>query len=163
MGVIFYIAEGEIEERFFDFLKHGGFIRPGRFKKFNLTQNDLKDNSNILTTKVKQIFCILDTDCVDMEKLFNNISKLEKICGNNVQMLIQNKNFEGELRYMLDCNDLFNFFKLPHHTTKDLKKYLAQDVDYSKFLSKDNLLRYCCRPNESIHHKNIIHFKEILK
>lgn len=145
---ILYIAEGEIEERFINFLSQNNFIQSGRCLKFNLMQNYLKDNSNILRLRKDKIYCILDTDVLladNITKLICNLKKLRNACGNNVCLLIQNKNFEDELKFILNCSNLGKFFHLPYNTTKDLKEYLAQDVDYQKIISKENLSRYCNR------------------
>lgn len=150
MAKILYIAEGEIEERFITFLVQNDFIQCGRFLKFNLMQNRLKDSNNILRSKKDKIYCFLDADLVSPDNISNlifNSKKIMTICKNNVFFLIQNKNFEDELKFLLDCNDLGNFFKLPHNTTKDLKTYLAQTVNYKKIISKKNLIRYCSRYN----------------
>ena len=48
MDKVLYIGEGEIEERFFDFLNQNDFIQPGRFRKFNLMQEKLSGVSDIL-------------------------------------------------------------------------------------------------------------------
>lgn len=148
MNEILYIAEGEIEERFINFLTRNSLIRLGRFKKFNLMQEKLKNSSNILTKKVSAVYCILDTDVVKPENITTldfNLKKLAEICPKCVFCLVQNKNFEDELKFILDCRDLGIFFKLPHNTTSNLKTYLAQKVNYSKYVSRENLIRYCSR------------------
>lgn len=148
MAKVLYIAEGEIEGRFINFLKQADLIQTGRFKKFNLMQNQLKDSSNILTQKFDDIYCILDTDLAAPDNIDNLVFNLKKLAGlhpKSVFCLVQNKNFEDELKFLLDCGDLGKFFKLPHNTTKDLKTYLAQSVNYEKFISKENLIRYCSR------------------
>jgi hypothetical protein len=139
MPKILYIAEGEIEERFIKFLVQNDFIQCGVFLKFNLMQNRLKDSSNILRSKKDKICCVLDTDLVQPANISNlifNLKKLNVICKNNTFVLVQNKNFEDELKFLLNCNDLTKFFKLPYNTVKDLKEYLAQTVNYKKIISK---------------------------
>lgn len=148
MSKILYIAEGEIEERFINFLKQNALIKSGRFKKFNLMQEKLKNNNSILTKKVTTVYCILDTDITTPENistLIFNLNKLAEVCLRHVFCLVQNKNFEDELKFILNCHDLGAFFKLPHNTTKDIKTYLAQAVNYSRHISRTNLNRYCSR------------------
>ena len=99
MSKILYIAEGEIEKRFIDFLKHEEFIVAGRFAKFNLMQDKLKESNDILTRKMDKIFCILDTDVVNISNLLFNLKKLADICPKNIFTLIQNRNFEDETNY----------------------------------------------------------------
>ena len=148
MNSTLYIAEGEIEGRFINFLIQTALVRPGRFKKFNLMQEKLKDSNIILMKKVSAVYCILDTDVASSENiavLVFNLGKLAEICRKRVFCLIQNKNFEDELKFILNCRDLGAFFKLSHNTTKDLKTYLAQTVNYSKRISRENLIRYGSR------------------
>lgn len=151
MDKILYIAEGEIEQRFFDFLKRNDFIQPGRFKQFNLMQNELSDSHDILKSNMGKIYCVLDTDCADeinFHTLEHNVKMLRRICPKNVFLLIQHKNFENELSYVLECKNLCRRFNLKYNTEKDLKRYLAQSVIYSGVISKENLTRYCRRPEE---------------
>lgn len=149
---VIYIMEGEIEMKFFEFLQQKDFIEPGLLQIHNLMQAKIKDGQNILKfNNVWKVYCILDTDCVDVNNLNTlifNLKKLEQICRKNVFLLIQNKNFEQELSYILSCNNLCKLFKLKDKTRKDLKKHLAQNVDYSKLVTIINLARYCCRPDE---------------
>lgn len=164
MTRILYIAEGEIEERFFDFLKVSDFICSGRFKKFNLMQEKLSGASDIWKKIMDKVYCVLDTDCIEkvnFETLVYNIGLLKRICPRNIFLLIQNKNFENELSYVLECKNLCERFKLKHSTQSDLKRHLAQSVSYSRIVSKENLVRYCRRPEEfkaelkNRHHKSL--------
>ena len=157
MTKILYIGEGEIEERFFDFLKRNNFIQLSLFKKFNLMQEKLSDSNDLLKKIKDKVYCVLDTDCIEttnFDTLLHNVKMLRSICPRNIFLLIQNKNFEDELLYVLDCKNLCDKFNLKHGTQKDLKKHLAQSVSYSRIISKKNLVRYCRRPEE---------FKEELK
>lgn len=169
-----YIGEGEIEERFIKFLNQNDFIQTGIFRKFNLIQDKFSSIS-ILYKNAKKVFCILDTDQIaasSFSVLAHNIKMLKSICGGRVFLLIQNKNFEDELLYVLDCKNLCTKFDLPHKTHKDLKKYLAQSVRYDQFITKENLARYCQRPdtfkaelknqNVKIDEKSIILFESCI-
>lgn len=151
MTKVLYIGEGEIEERFFDFLNQNDFIQPGRFRKFNLMQKILSGASELLKNKMDKVYCVLDTDCIEatnFDTLIQNIKLLKRICPRNIFLLIQNKNFEDELLYVLDCKNLCDKFNLKHSTQKDLKKHLAQSVSYGRIISKKNLVRYCRRPED---------------
>ena len=82
MTRILYIAEGEIEERFFDFLKVSDFICSGRFRKFNLMQEKLSGASDILKKIMGKVYCVLDTDCIEatnFDTLIQNIKLLKRI------------------------------------------------------------------------------------
>ena len=151
MAKVLYIGEGEIEERFFDFLNQNDFIQPGRFRKFNLMQKILSSASELLKKKMDKVYCVLDTDCIEainFDTLIQNINLLKRICPVNIFLLIQNKNFEDELLYVLVCKNLCDKLNLKHSTQKDLKKHLAQSVSYSRIISKENLVRYCRRPED---------------
>ena len=151
MTKVLYIGEGEIEERFFDFLNQNNFIQLGRFRKFNLMQEKLSGASDILKKIMDKVYCVLDTDCIEkvnFDTLVYNIGLLKRICPRNIFLLIQNKNFEDELSYVLECKNLCEKFKMKHSTQSDLKRHLAQSVSCSRIISKNNLVRYCRRPEE---------------
>ena len=151
MSTVFYIVEGEIEKRFIQALQQMSWIQIGRVLKFNLMQEILKDTNNILTRKIHKIYCIIDTDCAEtsnIEKLCFNLKKLRSICQNNIFCLVQNKSFEDELKYLLDCNDLAKVFKLKYNSLKDIKTYLSQTVKYEGYITKENLVRYCSRSED---------------
>lgn len=151
MNNILYIAEGETEERFIKFLTQNDFIRAGKFKKFNLMQDKLTDRNSILASKVSGVYCILDTDLIspdNVSNLFFNLKKLKGICRNGIFSLIQNKNFEDELKFVFCCKDLGKLFNLTHNTTKDLKLFLTQKVNYKNYITEEKLQRYCSRPQD---------------
>lgn len=151
MTKILYIAEGKIEEKFFDFLKVSDFICSSCFRKFNLMQKRLSGSSDILKNNMGKVYCVLDTDCIEkanFDTLVYNVGLLRRICPKNIFLLIQNKNFEDELSYVLECKNLCERFKLKHSSQKDLKRHLARSVSYVGIVSKENLVRYCRRPEE---------------
>ena len=114
-------------------------------------QEKLSGASDILKKIMDKVYCVLDTDCIEkvnFETLVYNIGLLKRICPRNIFLLIQNKNFEDELSYMLECKNLYEKFKMKHSTQSDLKRHLAQSVSYSRIISKNNLVRYCRRPEE---------------
>ena len=59
--------------------------------------------------------------------------------------MIQNKNFEDELKYVLQCNNLGQYFGLKNKTVTDVKRFLADKVNYEKCVTKATLPRYCSR------------------
>ena len=123
----------------------------GRFRKFNLMQDKLSSSSDLLKKIMDKVYCVLNTDCVaatNFRTLAHNVKLLKSICPVNIFLLIQNKNFEDELSYVPECNNLCDKFNLKHSSQKDLKRHLAQSVSYSKIVSKENLTRYCRRPDE---------------
>ena len=145
---VLYIAEGETEEKFIKYLIGDKFIQMGQFKKFNLMQNKLQKNNSLLAKKRDKILAIIDTDCLEAEnidRLISNISLLKLLCSTKLYILVQNKNFEGELRYILNHKNLNEYFGLKNKTFRDLKVFLAQSVNYKNHISSDNIKRYCCR------------------
>ena len=147
MNKVLYIAEGETEERFVKYLTSNDIIMAGRFAKFNLMQDKMKNTNNILTRTFEKVCGIIDTDCMEIEnldKLIHNVDKLKYICP-KIYILVQNKNFEGELRYILNHKNLNEYFGLKNKTSRDLKVFLAQSVNYKNHISSDNIKIYCCR------------------
>lgn len=152
MSKILYIAEGETEERFIKFLTQNDFIQPGRFKKFNLMQKKIQSSDSLLSKRVDKIYCILDTDVKskdNVETLLFNLKKLKGISSgaDSILSLIQCDNFEDELAFVFSCSDLGKFLKVPHNTKKDLKTFLAQKIMYNNYITRENLIRYCTRPD----------------
>jgi hypothetical protein len=150
MSRLLYIVEGEIEENFINQLKKMDLIKPGRVKKFNLMQKILKENDDVLTNRYDYVIGIIDTDCCGQSNcrvLSNNVKQLKFI--GKVRIMIQNKNFEDELKNMLE-NNFGIYFNLKRNTVKDIKKYLAQDVSYQRCKRKDIFLRYCTKNDEFI-------------
>lgn len=148
MNKVLYLAEGEIEKYFLEYLKKESLIVPGKFSKFNLMQDVLKATDRILTNRVDKVFCILDTDCVDiifLENLRKNFKSLGEISKSKIRLLIQKENFEGELKFIFETNDLGKFFGLKNRTDADVKRHLAGEVNYSKYITKEKLRRYCSR------------------
>lgn len=145
-----YIVEGEIEERFLQQLKQLGLVVPGKVFTFNLMQKQLKHTSNILAFKnYSAIYCVIDTDVVDkgnIENLVQNI-KLLKTIG-KPRILVQNKNFEDELMRILELPNIAALGKLlcaKQNDVRWVKRFLSQNIDYSKHINRDNIVRYCSR------------------
>lgn len=145
-----YIVEGEIEERFLQQLKQLGLVVPGKVFTFNLMQKQLKHTSNILAFKnYSAIYCVIDTDVVDkgnIENLVQNI-KLLKTIG-KPRILVQNKNFEDELMRILELPSIAALGKLLGSKQNDVrwvKRSLSQNIDYSKHINRDNIVKYCSR------------------
>ncbi|WP_418808729.1 hypothetical protein [Phascolarctobacterium faecium] len=148
-----YIVEGDIEEKFLYYVQPKlSTSRLGKIRQFNLMQNKLSNSNNILNQKYSSIFCIIDTDCITnthLDTFIYNI-KLLKTIG-SVTIFVQNKNFEDELLYVLNCKTIstlcqaLNLHK-PKNTKVDLKKHLSQKEQY-QFITKQHLKKYCSRPS----------------
>ncbi len=146
-----YIVEGEIEERFFDFIIQNDYIAPGRITIFNLMQDELRETNAIFTKRIGKVFAILDTDKTGIDNLMtleHNVSMLKTVCQKHLSLLIQNQNFEDELRYMLSCQSLQALCQklgIRHCTRTDVKTFLSQSVHYKQLISTKQLQRYCTR------------------
>lgn len=151
MNKCLYIVEGEIEERFIKQLKELDWIIPGRISRFNLMQKKLKKTDNILSKRMDYIYCIIDTDRAgryNLETLAANLKQLKTI--GHIKLLVQKENFEQELYYILGCSTLSKLcqhFNLSHATLEDLKKFLSQKINYKDYLLKENIKKYCSRPD----------------
>ncbi len=162
--VCLYIVEGPIEKRFIDQLKQKNLFVLGRVQVFNLMQKKLRDRDSLLNKRVDKVFCIIDTDCREEENLrtlLHNVKKLRSI-GREIAVLVQKENFEGELGYVLQregVHSLCGLFHLHHESLSDLKTYLSQNVQYDGYVTKDNVRRYCVRPEEF---KNVLQGMESL-
>ena len=153
MSKCLYIGEGETEKRFIHFLRENDYIEPGKFVKFNLMQSELRKTSHIFAIRYAKIVCVIDTDCCaddNLNKFFANIKNLKTVCKKSLYVAIQNKNFEDELCYILECKNLGDFFKLKYKSVADIKNFLTNKVVYSNYVNKDKAERYCCRPKEFI-------------
>lgn len=158
MGRIIYIVEGEIEERFLKQKIRFNDIIAGKVYVFNLMQKLISDSSCIMTRKCDKVFCILDTDVVEkknMEYLQKNCKKLKEL-SNNIFLMAQTKNFEDELRFMLNTKDIASTLGIKYANVRTIKLFLAQTVEYSRV--ELDLNKYCQRAidfEETIKHHGI--------
>lgn len=150
MDTCLYVAEGEIEKRFLTELKQIGYIVPGKFCKFNLMQKRVKNSDNIMAKHYSRIICIIDTDCAESVQLDNlkyNIDALTSICE-KLEVMVQNKNFEDELKRLMNRSNLLTAFNQKFEGIKDLKKFLSQKISYAKCLDKNRVSLYCQKYQE---------------
>lgn len=61
----------------------------------------------------------------------HNIKMLKQIAKSGILIMAQRYNFEDELKRMSGNNRLNEILNLKKSGLKDVKKFLAQDVDYS--------------------------------
>ncbi len=147
-----YIMEGETEKRFLEELKANDWIIPGRTRKYNLMQNRIKPTDSIVAMKYTRVICIIDTDNVEktnLDNLYWNLKQLKGICP-APEILVQNKNFEDEIQYLLHLKNVRKSFGHQFAGSKDLKKFLAQDVVYNGNIEEKDLQGYCSRNQEFI-------------
>lgn len=149
MNKVIYIVEGETEQRFFEFLKARRYIKPGKIYRFNLMQQTLKQTSSICAAYYDRVYAVIDTDvadCAAVRRLQANYKTLLQVCR-HTKILVQNKNFEDELRYLLGGRDLYAVYNGGHKSLKDLKAVLAQRPQHEKVInsSPDG---YCTRYSE---------------
>ena len=150
MSKLLYIVEGEIEERFIFQMQQSNRLLPGKRMKFNLMQKKIKQTDNIMTAQFDKVVCILDTDLStesELEKLNYNINMLKQIAKSRILVAAQIYNFEDELKRMVGTNKLSEVLNLKKSSQKDIKKFLAQKVEYST-LNNIDVSKYISRTNE---------------
>lgn len=150
MTKILYVMEGEIEDRFILQMQRMKKLSLGRRIKFNLMQREIKHSDNIMTAKYDKVACILDTDESgphELNKLQHNVKMLKQIAKSGILIMAQRYNFEDELKRMSGNNRLNEILNLKKSGLKDVKKFLAQDVDYSALRNVD-FLKYISRTND---------------
>lgn len=147
---ILYVMEGEIEDRFILQMQRMKKLSLGKRIKFNLMQREIKQSDNIMTAQYDKVVCILDTDESgphELAKLQHNIKMLKQIAKSGILIMAQRYNFEDELKRMSGNNRLNEKLNLKKSGLKDVKKFLAQDVDYSALRNVD-FLKYISRTND---------------
>lgn len=147
---ILYVMEGEIEDRFILQMQRMKKLSLGKRIKFNLMQREIKQSDNIMTAQYDKVVCILDTDESgphELAKLQHNIKMLKQIAKSGILIMAQRYNFEDELKRMSGNNRLNEILNLKKSGLKDVKKFLAQDVDYSALRNVD-FLKYISRTND---------------
>lgn len=150
MTKILYVMEGEIEDRFILQMQRMKKLSLGRRIKFNLMQREIKHSDNIMTAKYDKVACILDTDESgphELNKLQHNVKMLKQIAKSGILIMAQRYNFEDEFKRMSGNNRLNEKLNLKKSGLKDVKKFLAQDVDYSALRNVD-FLKYISRTND---------------
>lgn len=150
MTKILYVMEGEIEDRFILQMQRMKKLSLGRRIKFNLMQREIKHSDNIMTAKYDKVACILDTDESgphELNKLQHNVKMLKQIAKSGILIMAQRYNFEDELKRMSGNNRLNEILNLKKSGLKDVKKFLAQDVDYFALRNVD-FLKYISRTND---------------
>ena len=150
MTKILYVMEGEIEDRFILQMQRTGKLSLGKRIKFNLMQREIKQSDNIMTAQYDKVACILDTDESgphELAKLQHNIKMLKQIAKSGILIMAQRYNFEDELKRMSGNNRLNEILNLKKSGLKDVKKFLAQDVDYSALRNAD-FSKYISRTND---------------
>lgn len=113
-------------------------------------QREIKQSDNIMMAQYDKVVCILDTDESgphELAKLQHNIKMLKQIAKSGILIMAQRYNFEDELKRMSGNNRLNEILNLKKSGLKDVKNFLAQDVDYSVLRNAD-LSKYISRTND---------------
>ena len=101
-----YLTEGECEEKLIAALKEEpALLMPGKVKKFNVIQEELKTSQLVTFTPGSMVVLVFDTDVDMTEHLKKNIELLEKR-GNGVKVVTVAEvlNFEDELERCTDVS-----------------------------------------------------------
>jgi len=101
-----YLAEGECEEKLLNALKEKpSLITPGKVKRFNAIQNELKTNTLVTFAPGSMVIIVFDTDKDLTVHLKKNIELLNSRCkGVKVVTIAQVLNFEDEIVRCTDVN-----------------------------------------------------------
>ena len=102
--ICFYLAEGECEEKLLKALKlNPPLIAPGRLKKFNLIQNELKPSHLMTFPAEARIVLVYDTDKEITDHLRRNIELLKsQYASVEVITIPQVLNYEDEIERSTD-------------------------------------------------------------
>ena len=94
-----YLTEGECEEKLIAALKEEpSLLMPGKVKKFNVIQEELKTSQLVTFTPGSMVVLVFDTDVEMTEHLKKNIELLERRCNSvKVVTVAEVLNFEDEL------------------------------------------------------------------
>lgn len=80
--ICIYLAEGECEEKLLNVLKQKpSLIAPGRVRKFNVVQNELKASHLMSFPSRSNVVLVFDTDVEETECLKKNIELLKNQFG----------------------------------------------------------------------------------
>ena len=102
--ICFYLAEGECEGKLLKALKlNPPLIAPGRVKKFNLVQNELRPSHLVTIPAQARVILVFDTDKEITEHLKRNIDLLNsQYASVEVITVPQVLNFEDEIQRSTD-------------------------------------------------------------
>lgn len=140
-----YIVEGQTEENFIARLKSREIIKQGKCKVLNVQEELLSVRDNVVTTLWDEIVIIIDTDLDDsqhFEYFKKNLATIRSFnVGCKIFVLVQNKNFEDELRFVHNAKSLKQLYG--QKSEKSVKPHLT--VEEHRNVDKFMLKRYCCR------------------
>ena len=133
-----YLAEGECEEKLLNALKQKpAQISPGRVKKFNVVQNELKASHLMSFPSGSNVVLVFDTDVEETECLKKNIELLKSQFGKvEITTIPQYLNFEQEMER---CTDVIKAPDLTKNSTvSDFKRAVnrMKDADFRGLLKR---------------------------
>ena len=133
-----YLAEGECEEKLLNALKQKpAQISPGRVKKFNVVQNELKASHLMSFPSGSNVVLVFDTDVEETECLKKNIELLKSQFGKvEITTIPQYLNFEQEMERCTDVAKAPDLTKSSN--VSDFKKTVnrMKEADFRSLLKR---------------------------
>lgn len=128
-----YFVEGECEEKLINALKTGSNAKlvAGKVKVFNVIKNKI---SKYLLAQLKKdaiVILIYDTDIPETEVLEKNIKALREYGIKIIYHVQSIKNFEGEILYSTQINDINEFF-----ASSKVEEFKNKFINHRDILSK---------------------------
>jgi len=137
--ICIYLAEGECEEKLLKALKvKPELIAPGRVKRFNVIQNELKPSHLMGFPARSRIVLVFDTDKEETEHLKKNMDLLRAQFGSvGVLTIPQVLNFEDEIERSTDLSSALELTK--SKSLKDFKTAVnkAKETDFRSALKRN--------------------------
>lgn len=138
---VFYLAEGECEEKLIKALKmQPPLILPGSVKKFNVVQEKIKESRMMQLDPGSEVVLVFDTDIEETEILKQNIELLKKYCARvEVLTVVQVLNFEDEIERATDVDHAPDFTRSA--SVSDFKSAVnrMKDVELRRALKRHKL------------------------
>jgi len=136
--ICIYLAEGECEEKLLKALKlKPELIVPGRVKKFNVIQDELKPSHLMGFPAGSRIVLVFDTDKEETEHLKKNMEQLRAQFGSvEVLTIPQVLNFEEEIERSTNLQSALELTK--SKSLKDFKNAVnkAKEADFRSSLKR---------------------------
>jgi len=139
--ICFYLAEGECEEKLLKALKQNPpLITPGRVKKFNLIQNELRPSHLMTFPAEARVVLVYDTDKEITDHLRRNLDLLNsQYASVEVITVPQVLNFEDEIERSTDVTKAQDLTQSTN--TRDFKSAVnrMKEADFRRTLKRHKL------------------------
>lgn len=157
-GRIYYIVEGQTEEKIIKELKNK-YIFSGKVKVKNLVNEKISD-SFIRTLNAEILIIVFDTDVQEINILEENLKRLKKVKTiSKIIFVPQIKNLEDEIVFSTEIKRIEELYQ---KNKIDIKKHIIQDNSFCDKLEKNNfsIAKFWSRNDTGIFKKYINGFKD---